>query len=192
MNNYNSQRAWSDSYIPQVNKILYEVLPIDDSFDIKVTSDEIDMKEAADLAIVGHGQEIRIALRLRKQKYMKTYPYDFTIRYEYTDGYKTEFEKIAEGHADLMFYGFVDGKSIIRYLFLDLDQVREEINELYIVYEENPNNDGINKFRGYDIRSFKNENLIIATSDGFFDLKELMIPKSDGTGHIGSRIFKGV
>jgi len=77
-------------------------------------------------------------------------------------------------------------------LFIDLDQLREEINEVYINYEENPNLDGINKFRGYDIRSFKNDNLIVATSDGFFDLQEIMMPKSDGTGFIGSRIFKGI
>jgi len=190
---YKSQRKWSDSYIPAVTKILFETLPLNDQYTIVVSSDEIDMKEAADLCIIApDGRDMgRIALRLRlATQYMSKYPYDFTIRYQYTAGYKTEFAKIEEGSADLMFYGFVENGKIVRWLLLNLDELRAEINEPYIIYEQNNNKDGRNQFRGYDIRSFKNENLIVGTSAGFFDLIELMFPRSDGNGVIRSRIFK--
>jgi len=189
MKTYNTQRKWSDAYIPVVNTILRQAIAMDASDSIEITSDEVDMKEAADLSIIGAGYDIRIALRLREAAYANAYPYDFTIRYQYADGYKTEFAKIEEGKADLMFYGFTDNGKIIRWLILDLDALRLEINEPHVKYEQKGNRDGRNSFRAYDIRSFKRDDLIVAKSKGFFDLKQRTVIGANGL-HITIGDFK--
>ena len=179
-NKYEEQRQWSDSYIPTVSRIIINCLGLDPNvWHIKVTSFDQDTKEAADLILTDGDEEFMIALRLRNAMYMKQYPLDFTIRREYTEGYKTEFEKIMEGFADMMFYGFRDGNRVVRWVFLSMDAFRLEhhysdihgewIGKPHVLYERRDNHDGRNCFHAYKITSFENPNLIIAHSPGYFE-----------------------
>jgi hypothetical protein len=164
--NYNHNRHWSDRFLPQVMKVL--------SFgkaDVRITPFWQDVKEAADLKILADSQDeedIYAAVRLRKSSYASRYPFEFTVRYKYTAGYKTEYEKIMEGYADIMFYGFVIGKNVARWIMLDMDVFRAEAEEDYISKEHKYNADGRNSFLAFDVRSFKN-NIILSHSVGYFD-----------------------
>jgi hypothetical protein len=178
---YEEQRNWSDSYIPFVSRTIINSLNLDPNiWHIKVTTPEQDMKEAADLILTDGDEEFMIALRLRNRSYMADYPFDFTIRREYTAGYKTEYEKIMEGFADMMFYGFREGNKIVRWVFMSMDEFRfqhmyddaesEWYPKDYIVYQRKDNRDGRNCFNGYDILSFPNiKDLIITHSPGYFE-----------------------
>jgi len=193
-NNYERQRKWSDDLIPQVIPLILNALGLSpDLWWIVETTPEQDMTEAADLILTNGQEEYMIALRLRKEKYMIEYPFDFTIRREYTQGYKTEYEKVlADKFADLMFYGFKISNKVVRWVLLHMDSYRgehqfDEEKQLWlpcshINYEIRENHDGRNNFIGYDINSFESPNLVIAHSHGYYDdIITQYHPKSDGT-----------
>jgi len=164
--NYNNQRHWSDKFLPQVIQVLSC-----DKANVNITPFIVDVKEAADLVIASdaeYDKDLYAAVRLRKSEFASRYPYEFTVRYQYTAGYKTEYEKIIEGYADIMFYGFVIGNSIARWIILDMDCFRKEAEEEYIARAHKRNTDGRNSFLAFDVRSFKS-NIILGHSQGYFD-----------------------
>jgi len=185
---YEKQREWSDSYIPYVSQLIINGLHLNPNvWYILVTSFDQDTQEAADLILTDGKEEFMIALRLRNASYMDRYPFDFTVRREYTEGYKTEYEKIMEGFADMMFYGFRDGNNVVRWALLLMDEFRDQhefvggewIPQDHIVFERRDNKDGRNCFNGYDINTFKNKDkLILACSDGYFD--DVVVTKIPG------------
>jgi hypothetical protein len=163
--NYNNNRHWSDKFLPQVIQVLSC-----GKADVNITPFWQDVKEAADLVIKAdenYGKDLYSAVRLRKSSYASKYPYEFTVRYQYTDGYKTEYEKIMEGYADIMFYGFVIDGSIARWIILDMDAFRAEAEEDYIVKEHKHNADGRNSFLAFNVKSFKHQ-IILGHSEGYF------------------------
>lgn len=172
---YNNQRPWSDRFLTQDKKILVNVLKCDESL-IEITTPETDMQEAADLIIksnVKGERDVYVAVRTRTSAYAERYSDEFTIRAHYTAGYKTEYEKIMEGYADIMLYGFVINNIITRWILLDLHTFREEAEENYIVKEHKHNRDGRNSFYAYNINSFKctksfYPDILISWSDGYF------------------------
>lgn len=193
-NNYEVQRTWSDKLIPQVTPLILNAFHLDAAdWWIDITTPEVDMKEAADLILTNGTEKCMIALRLRNEKYMIEFPFDFTIRREYTQGYKTEYEKVlADGHADLMFYGFRVNNIVVRWILLHMDSYRDEhffeeekqvwLPNDYITYDIRENHDGRNNFIGYDINTFTNPKLIISHSPGYYnDVITTHLPKSDGT-----------
>ena len=166
--NYDNNRHWSDRFLPQVIQVLSC-----GRGNVNITPFWQDVKEAADLVIeadVEYDENLYAAVRLRKSSYASRYPFEFTVRYQYTAGYKTEYEKILEGYADIMFYGFVIGKSIARWIILDMDVFRAEAENDYIVKEHKHNADGRNSFLAFDVRSFKG-NIILSHSEGYFDIE---------------------
>jgi len=165
MNNYNKQRHWSDQFLPQVKKVLSC-----GRADVNITPFIVDVKQAADLVIepdTNYNESDYVAVRLRKSKFADKYPYEFTVRYQYTAGHKTEYGKIMEGYANIMFYGFIIGNSIARWIILDMDCFRAEAEKDYIIKEHKFNTDGINSFLAFDVRSFKTK-IILGTSQGYF------------------------
>jgi len=193
-NNYTYNRTWSDNLIPQVTTLIIDALDLDsNTWWIDITTPEVDMKEAADLILTNGTEKFMIALRLRNANYIPEYPFDFTIRREYTQGYKTEYEKVlADKFADLMFYGFRVNNVVVRWVLIHMDTYRDEhwfdeesekwLPNDYINYEIRENRDGRNNFIGYDINTFKNPRLIIAHSPGYYeDIITQYLPKPDGT-----------
>lgn len=99
---YESDRRWSDKFIPAIKQIVGPRL-------LSVTPDEIDCKQAADL-MVFTARDMKIAARVRRPGFADKYPYEFTIRARRDSGAETELSKIVNGWGDWLFYGHADAE----------------------------------------------------------------------------------
>jgi hypothetical protein len=90
--------AWQRGYLPRVKQILAQYFVVEAPF-------EEDARRNTDL-IVLKLDAIRVACRIRKNRYVTEYPDQFTIR---VSGSKSELTKILEGWGDYAFYGFAAG-----------------------------------------------------------------------------------
>ena len=113
---YNSDREWSDKFLPQVKQIVGPMLLIPSDL-------EEDRKHATDLIIL-KARDMRVAVRLRRSGYLK-YGNQFTFRYKRNNGVETEWSKIKNGFADWFLYGHVDSGSIVKWMVIDLHKFRE-------------------------------------------------------------------
>ena len=114
---YQSDRAWSDAFIPAIRSIVAPLL-----FD--VAPDVEDMERGTDL-MVFKARDMRVAARVRRSGYSEKYPDDFTIRAKRDSGAKTELAKLIDGYADWMFYGHQsEGANIGRWFVIDLHKWR--------------------------------------------------------------------
>jgi len=104
--------------MPEIKAILGSVI-------LTETPLSVDMKENADLMILGSRQG-RVACRVRDHYYYKRWPYQFTIRSKVASGKKTELDKIIEGLGDFFFYGFADkeGRHLCKWFVGDLNAFR--------------------------------------------------------------------
>lgn len=155
---YESDRAWSDRFIPVIKGIVGPELLAESSF-------EVDTQQAADL-IVFKARNITVAARVRRRGYADQYGHEFTIRCARDNGVKTELSKIIDGWGDWLFYGHehpdTDG-DIGRWLLVDLaafraTMVRREIlitGGRPIRMGRKKNGDGTS-FAWFDWRSFPN------------------------------------
>lgn len=84
-----------------------------------------DLEQGTDFLIM-QANPFRIAVRLRRFKFYKIYPNDFTIRWERPSGVKTEIHKINDGLVDYFLYGFCNEfeTKIIKYFIADLKVFR--------------------------------------------------------------------
>jgi len=164
MMNYKKDREHSDLYLSEIIKILE---PLKKKISIEISSDEIDQNEAADLVF----PEKRIACRIRSSKFIERYLDEFTIRASRISGATTEFEKINDGYADWMFYGFIgEGPRIYfkHWKVIDLDAFRyHQNNNLHLIdWKKIFNEDQSTGFHAYKISSFPDTPpIIIASSD---------------------------
>ena len=80
-----------------------------------------DTREGTDFAIFS-STPVRVAVRLRRQKFYEKYPDDVTIRWSRPSGIDTEADKINKGMVGYLFYGFIDEREekIISYRILEL------------------------------------------------------------------------
>lgn len=159
---YDSNRAWSDKYIPSIAAIVGPHLITPAPF-------ERDVKEATDL-IVLKARDMTIAARVRRPGYVDRYPWQFTIRSRTKWGAKTEITKIIDGWADWMFYGHAapTGADLACWYLIDLAAfraalIRDAMREVKrISLAEVPNGDGTS-FVPFDLRMFT-PSILIATS----------------------------
>lgn len=98
MNGWESDKAWSDKYVPRIKEILGTHL-------IGPAPKEDDQERNTDL-IVLKMDPVRIGCRIRRPEYADRYIDEFTIRSGRPSGIKTELTKIIEGWGDYFFYGF--------------------------------------------------------------------------------------
>lgn len=119
MNTFESDKQWSDQFIPQLKQIvgplLLDVAPID-----------VDRNENTDLMVMT-ARAMRIACRVRriepntKPEYMR----QFTLRSHRTSGVKTEVEKVMEGFGDWMVYAWSQsGGWLDPWVVIDLTEFR--------------------------------------------------------------------
>lgn len=148
---YQDQRIWSDTFIPQIKRIVGPQL-------MSVTPAEIDCKQAADLWVFT-ARDMRIAARVRRNEYLK-WKYQFTIRAKLDSGFETELSKIVNGWGDWMFYAFADeeARQFACWWLIDLHAfraalIREAMNGAKIIAENRSNSDGTH-FKAFDLRSF--------------------------------------
>lgn len=162
MGSYQSDRQWSDQFIPAIRAIVGPHLLVPASF-------EVDTKEAADL-IVLRARDMTVACRIRRSGYLGSFGWQFTIRCKRDSGMKTELAKITEGWGDWMFYGFAssEGEGVLaRWFLIDLHHWRAHMirNQKAINKGIQPNGDGTS-FAWFDVRSFPDDpQILIAVSE---------------------------
>lgn len=80
-----------------------------------IIQDEIeDIKNGTDFMLLSVNP-FRVAVRLRRFKYLSMYGNEFTIRWARPSGVKTEIHKIKEGLVNYLFYGFIDNIALAKY-----------------------------------------------------------------------------
>jgi len=143
---YKTNRSLEDKFQYEIKSILGNYF---------ITKDiQADLKEGADFLILKM-TPFRIACRLRRNKYYKFYPDEFTIRWKNPNGYKTEYAKIMEGLVDFLFYGFLDEEEtkIINYFIGNLVVFRNtEVNKTPIIKTNGAPD--YNEFAAYKIDRF--------------------------------------
>lgn len=157
MGGYATDRAWADAFLPQVRRCIAESLLV-------VSDLDEDLHQATDLRLLTVCPRT-IAVRLRRDRYAGRYPDEFTIRSRVASGRPTELEKILQGFADWMFYGFVSEEGrITRWRLLDLAVFRSTVARLPVegVSSLIDNHDG-SQGRAFRIREFPPE-LVLAGS----------------------------
>jgi len=162
MNDWQSDKAWSDRFIPEIRSIVGPCLLVPSSL-------EQDQTEAADLVIL-KAAAMTIACRVRRPGYLPRYKNEFTVRCHRTSGAKTELEKITEGWGDWMFYGHAgeSEKYLELWWLLDLSAWRAHLirDKRQIKSGVTANRDGRTKFSWFDITSFpQSPPLVIACSE---------------------------
>lgn len=66
---YQTNRAWSDRFLPQIKSIVGAQL-------LKAAPNALDMKQATDLIMLD-GKDVRVAARVRRPGFAKAYPFQF-------------------------------------------------------------------------------------------------------------------
>jgi hypothetical protein len=149
VNGWQGDKKWSDKYVLEIKRHLGEFLigaPENINEDISHNTDLIVLELKA----------VRIACRVRKDKYREKYGHEFTIRSRRSTGIKTELAKIIEGWGDYIFYGFADENSLTQWFIGDLKAFRlwfcSELARRHGaapgVLQENP--DGSSDFRAFE------------------------------------------
>lgn len=162
MGSYQSDRQWSDQFIPAIRNIVGPHLLVPAPL-------EVDTKEAADL-IVLRARDMTVACRIRRPGYLDRYGWQFTMRYKRDTGTKTELAKITEGWGDWMFYGFASPEgagALVRWFLVDLHSWRAHMIRARdsVIRGKQENGDGT-YFAWFDVRSFPEEPpILIASSE---------------------------
>jgi hypothetical protein len=161
---WQSDKAWSDKFIPMICKIVGPHLLVPAPF-------QRDANEASDL-IVLIARDLTLACRVRRHGFSR-YFNQFTIRSGRASGTKTEFDKIAEGWGDWMFYGHANEveNGFDCWNLLDLRAwrchlIRKATRKTVSNYcGETSNGDGTS-FMWFDINGFIGEpNLVISNNE---------------------------
>lgn len=164
---YAERRAWSDQFIPAIKRIVGPLLLTPSTFDV-------DVQQATDL-IVLTAKDMRIAARVRRNKYAMQYPYEFTVRSRYDGGCRTELQKLVDGWGDWMFYGHAEDScaGFVRWMVIDLSAWRAHLirDRGDLIYEEKSNGDGTH-FVAFDVRSFQGQPPLLVASSFDLELKE--------------------
>ena len=144
MDDWKKDKLWSDVFIPEIKQILGTHLIAPAPFDE-------DAERNTDL-IVLKLEAVRIACRIRKNKYLASYGNQFTIRSGRPSGAKTELTKIIEGWGDYFFYGFAaaNERHLERWILGRLGALRLYINRQLALnrrgWEQQKNIDGSSDF----------------------------------------------
>ena len=150
MTGWQVDKKWTDFYLPEVKRILGEAL-------IGEPPVEEDQQRNTDL-IVLRMEAVRIGVRIRKEKYMKSYAQEFTIRTFRPSGTKTELRKIIEGWGDYFFYGFAGNDSLKAFVLADLNIFRSTYHDMVSdgakKWVEKTNYDGSSDFCAFQWRDF--------------------------------------
>jgi len=154
---YEKRRELGDRHLRKIRAIVGPYLLSKSPF-------QKDTQEATDLVML-RGRVKDVAVRVRRHKYLQRYPHDFTLRARTYAGRTSEVEKIMQGYADVMFYGWMnaDQSDIKAWMILDLNSLRRAFmgcdwqNE----YDTGtkPNGDG-SKLRYFDVRSLPDDVIV--------------------------------
>jgi len=125
---YIAQRSWSDKFNDHIDNVLSRTFK---TLDVRNATDYQDKSEATDRIVCGK----RIACRIRRNKYLRDYSNDFTLRaYVNSKETETEIQKVSKGYGDAIYYGFMnEGQTnIIDWFVGDLNVFRAELYYLMV------------------------------------------------------------
>ena len=169
---YQSDRAWSDGFIPAIKRIVGPHL-------LEPSSLKVDTQQAADLVVLT-GRNLTIAARVRRSGFADLFPYQFTIRAQRAGGARTELQKIVDRWGDWFLYGHaISDVDIGRWMIIDLHSFRAARSRRIIpdnMCGMKKNTDGRTTFAWFDVRGFAQcrEPILIASS---FTLDEPVVPQ---------------
>jgi len=161
---YETDRAWSDRFIPTIREIIGPLL-------LQTAPLMLDRNEATDLMLL-IARDMRIACRIRRPGFVEQFGDQFTMRSQlHRSGRKTEIHKIADGYGDLMFYGHAltpNGPKLKKWMLIDLNAWRYHIkNHLErIDWGERSNKDQETSFVWFDVRTFPSNPYILVAEGG--------------------------
>lgn len=149
--------AWSDRFMPEVKAILGRHL-------FATASLSLDRHEACDII----ARNDKIAVRIRRPAYQR-YQTQFTLRSGRDSGSKAELEKIIDGYADYLFYGFESGccpGTLGTWHLISLRAFRAHLirNLGQLVTGKQSAGDGT-RFSWFDLKSFPPEPAILIASN---------------------------
>lgn len=143
---WQSDKAWSDRFIPEIKRILGECL-------IGTATDDEDQQQNTDLITLRLPGEVRIACRVRKHAYLARYADEFTLRCSRPSGRATEAHKLLDGWGDYLFYGFAteDESRLAAWFVGDLQVFRQWVHDYHRKFNAWPgdvnwNHDGSSGF----------------------------------------------
>ena len=154
-------RAWekdkklSDVYLDEIKQILGLHL-------IGEPPIEEDQERNTDLMVLKL-DAVRVACRVRNDKYRCGFGNEFTIRSSRPSGSITELRKLITGWGDYMFYGFGDGVVLTQWHLLDLGVFRSTFSDM--LYRGNSpmqinNKDNSSGFIAFKIADFPNDFIV--------------------------------
>lgn len=160
MPDWESDKRWSDIFIPEIKSILGLYL-------INEAPIEEDAKRNTDLMELSL-DGVRIGCRIRRFNAYGKYGDEFTIRRSRPSGQKTEFEKIVkEGWGDYFFYGFSneEEKNLLAWTLARLDIFRAYILKYWKSHRKFPgiqknNVDNSSAFIGFKWTDFPDDMVI--------------------------------
>lgn len=134
MADYITDKAWEETYVPQVVAIFQTLLHY--LTDISVADKVKDRKYATDFEVKMQGRPISVRLRRAKYDFR-----DFTIRSRRDNGFETELSKLKRGLGSVFFYGWTTkDHKILEWVLIDLCKVRAS-GLLDRKWDETPNKD---------------------------------------------------
>jgi len=163
--NWETDKKWSDRFLPEIKRILGEYL-------ISEPPIEEDAERNTDLMVL-RLDAIRIGCRVRKFQYHANYGNEFTIRAGRPSGVKTELQKIIEGWGDYFFYGFSDQDQVNLHAWVlaDLNEFRlwycrqlARMDKGKVPGQGKNNTDGSSSFLAFKWADFP-PSFIVASSD---------------------------
>lgn len=118
MDDWQSDKEWSDRFIPAIKKIVGPLI-------LTEATIQEDREQNTDL-IVLRADSIRIACRVRKPGYFEKYGNDITIRSSRKSGTETELQKIIKGWGHMFFYAHSNKKQtdFSSWVLIDLSEFR--------------------------------------------------------------------
>jgi hypothetical protein len=151
MPDYNTDRRWSNRFIPELKRIVADLV-------IATAPDVEDMLRNTDLIVLkAEGQ--RIACRVRRHRYLTRFPFDITVRSERASGAETELAKIVKGFGDYMLYAFAseDETHLCAWRIIDLARFRLWFQHRAeatkgMPGKEQRNGDRASQFLAFDVR----------------------------------------
>ena len=120
---WQSRKAWSDRFLPQIKRILGTCL-------IDVANAEEDALRNTDLMTLRLPGAVRIACRVRRHAYLAQYADEFTLRCSVPSGRETEIDKMLAGWGEYLMYGFANREEtgLATWLVGDLSVFRDWVS----------------------------------------------------------------
>jgi hypothetical protein len=164
--NYERDRAWADSFTPKIRTLVKEYL-LKDIIDIRIATDDEDMKYATDYQIKVDGTSI--GCRIRRESSCLSKFKDITFRKSRPRG-ETEIEKMKRTREPRWYlYGWIYVDAIHFWVLMDMNKFRE------LNLFDSPDNhdirnpDGSSTFDGWYINRLDRLGCIQSKSESVFD-----------------------